>query len=169
MSYDMEFRGEFVVQPPLRPEHLAYLRAFNRTRHMKRDTAVTAALDDAVRLAAGLPVGDEGGYFVGDAGDWGRDVGEGILDYNTPPAAQPGILCNWTPSDDGTAIGWDGQRKFVDWEPWLCYLIEHFLKPWGYTVHGRVEWRGEEWLDVGVLRVRHNVVSVGPEYSELQF
>lgn len=169
MSYDMEFRGEYAVRPPLRAEHLAYLRAFNQSRHMKRDAAVTALLADPVRVAAGLPVGDEGDYFVGDAGNLGKDVGEGILDRNSPPDAQPGVLCHWTPGEDGAAIKWDGQRKFVDWEPWLCYLIEHFLGPWGYEVNGRAEWRGEEWLDVGVLRVRDNVVSVGAEYSELNF
>ncbi len=44
MSCDMEFRGEFVVQPLLCPEHLAYLQAFNRTRHMKWDAAAIARL-----------------------------------------------------------------------------------------------------------------------------
>ena len=169
MSYDMEFRGEFAVQPPLRPEHLAYLRAFNQARHMKRDAAVTATLADPVRLAAGLPVGAEGEYFVGGAPNWGKDTGEGIVEHNTPPASHPDLLCHWTPKGDGTAIEWDGQRKFADWDPWLCYLIEHFLLPWGYVVNGRVEWRGEEWLDVGVLRVRDNVVSAGAEYDELFF
>lgn len=57
----------------------------------------------------------------------------------------------------------------MDWEPWLCYLIDHFLRPWGYVVSGRVEWRGEEWLDVGVLRVRDNEVSVGVQFGDLDF
>lgn len=139
MSCDMAFRGEFAVQPPLRSGHLAYLWVFNRTRHMKRDPAITTSVNDPV------------------------------VERNTPPEAQPGLPCNWTPSEDGAALVWDGHRKFVDWEPWLCYLIDHFLKPWGYTVNGSVEWRGEEWLDVGVLRVRDNEVSVGPDYSELHF
>jgi hypothetical protein len=41
MSYDMVFRGEFAVQSPLPPEHVAYLRAFNRTRRKKRDVVDT--------------------------------------------------------------------------------------------------------------------------------
>jgi hypothetical protein len=57
----------------------------------------------------------------------------------------------------------------MDWEPWLCYLIDHFLRPWGYVVSGRVEWRGEEWPDVGVLRVRDNEVSVGVQFGDLDF
>jgi hypothetical protein len=93
----MEFRREFVVEPPLRPEHLAYLRAFNRTRHMKRDAAVTATLDDPVRLAAGLPVGEEGDYFVGGTPSWDKDVGEGIPDHNIPPAARPGLATLLSP------------------------------------------------------------------------
>lgn len=169
MSYDMEFRGEFAVEPPLRSEHLAYLRAFNRTRHMKRDAVVTELRDDPVRTAVGLPVGTEGEYFVGDAANPWKDSDPGIIAGNDSPATQPSRFCHWTPSEDGTAIIWDGQRKFADWDPWLCYLIEHFLLPWGYVVNGRVEWRGEEWLDVGVLRVRDNVVSAGAEYDELFF
>jgi hypothetical protein len=169
VSYDMEFRGEFGVEPPLRPEHLAYLRAFNGSRRLKRDPVVAASLDDPVRVAAGLPIGAEGEYFVGHAGNWGKESVEGAIVPYAPPASQPGGICCWVPNDDGTALLWDGQRKFMDWEPWLCYLIDHFLRPWGYVVSGRVEWRGEEWLDVGVLRVRDNEVSVGVQLGDLDF
>ena len=38
-------------------------------------------------------------------------------------------------------------------------LIEKFLKPWGYTLNGQVEWSGEESGDLGLLVVKDNVVS----------
>jgi hypothetical protein len=32
------------------------------------------------------------------------------------------------PTDDGTAIEWDGGEKFYDSPEWMTYLIDHFLK-----------------------------------------
>lgn len=71
----------------------------------------------------------------------------------------PGIWCNWVPSNDGTAIVYDGQEKFYHYAEWIQYLIEHFLKPWGYTVNGEVSWFGENRSDVGKIVVKNNVVT----------
>lgn len=164
MGYSTDFYGDFTVTPALKPEHLAYLTKFNQTRRMMRSASITEKRPDPIREAAGLPVGLEGGYFVGEGGDYGQggfgDQKElGITDYNRPPSGQPGLWCKWTPGTDGTCIEWDGGEKFYSYTKWIAYLIKHFLAPWGYTVDGIVEWDGEDQGDVGRIVVNDNVVS----------
>jgi hypothetical protein len=147
----------------LAPEHAAYLRAFNETRRMARDSAIAATLPDPVREGAGLPIGVQGGYFVGGEGYAGQSEDPSVRDYNRPPRGQPGLWCGWTPTDDGTAIVWDGGEKFYSYVEWLEYLIEHFLAPWGYFLDGQMEWQGEEDEDTGVITVHNNVVKAVAE------
>lgn len=66
MGYTTDFSGEFAVTPNLKPEHVAFLQSFNRTRRVARDETIAATLPDPVREAVGLPVGFEGSYFVGE-------------------------------------------------------------------------------------------------------
>ncbi len=49
-------------------------------------------------------------------------------------------------------------EKFYHYTEWLEYIIEHFLKPWGYVLNGSVEWRGEDDADLGVIYVHQNRV-----------
>lgn len=109
--------------------------------------------------AVGLPIGIEGGYFVGAGGFKGEKKDFSILDYNYSPAGQPELWCDWTPTESDEGIEWNRDEKFYQYTKWLEYLIEHFLKPWGYTVSGRVSWQGEEQGDVGVIVVTDNVVT----------
>jgi len=146
----------------LTPEHAAYLKQFNCTRRMRRDPAKVLLLSDPIRAAVGLPVGEEGEYFVGGGGDFGQAHDDSILDYNKPPGAQPGLWCKWRPNEDGTAIVWDGGEKFYDYVAWLEYLIGHFLEPWGYVLNGRMDWQGEQDDDCGTILVRDNQVEPGP-------
>jgi len=139
-------------------EHAAYLHRFSRTRRMTRDPKIAEALPDPFRLAAVLPVGPAAGYFVGSAGYFGQDHDPSVLDSNTPPKGQPGLWCQWVPSDDWTAIVWSGGEKFYDYVPWLKYLIENFLGPWGYHLDGQMKWQGEAAEDRGVIEVRDNTV-----------
>lgn len=69
----------------------------------------------------------------------------------------PGGYCQWTIS--GTTLKWDGEEKFYDYEEWLNYVIEHFIKPSGCVLNGDVEWEGEDGEDVGVMSCRNNVVA----------
>jgi len=126
---------------------------------MKRDAAKTAEREDSIRQAVSLPVGREGGYFVGEGGFMGQDSGPDVLDSNEPPSGQPGLWCHWIPSEDGTAIEWDYGEKFYDYTDWIVYLIHHFLEPWGYVVNGEVEWQGEDPDDIGKIVVKKNMVS----------
>lgn len=71
----------------------------------------------------------------------------------------PGIWCQWVPSADGCGIEWDGGEKFYEYTAWLVYVIENYIKPWGRTLNGSVEWQGEDNGDRGLLVVKDNVVS----------
>lgn len=73
-------------------------------------------------------------------------------------AVMPSHYCQWTPTADGTGIEWDGGEKFYDYTEWLAYIVEHFLRPWGYTLNGSVKWQGEDMDDRGVLIVEDNCV-----------
>lgn len=189
------FYGEFRVEPPLRIEHREYLFMFNRTRRLRRDPVKLADRLDPLRIAAGLPVGLEGAYYVGAgeySGGWGDDS---VLDQNEPPGmpsmhdyvnrdhmteeefsaglraradaahevrmsgnAQPDLWCQWTPTEDGRAIVWDGGEKFDRPYEWIEYLLRHFLVPWGYVVNGRVEWEGAYEGETGLVWVVDNTM-----------
>lgn len=164
MGYTTDFGGKFNLDKPLTNEHKAYLEKFASTRRMKRNESLTEKREDAVRIAAGLPVGTDGAYFVGEGGDFGQGAGVGgddipdLVDYNYPPAGQPSLWCQWVPNDGGTAIIWDGGEKFYSYVEWIEYLIENFLKPWGYVLNGEVEWIGEDPNDRGLIVIDSNVV-----------
>ncbi len=153
MGYQTDFTGQFDLDRQLAPEHAAYLRLFNGTRRMGRRSADTGKRPDPVREAAGLPIGNAGGYFVGADGFAGQEHTDDIVDYNREPTGQPSLWCQWTVADGDTAIVWDGGEKFYGYVEWLVYLIEHFLEPWGYTLNGSVSWFGEERSDVGTIAV----------------
>lgn len=154
MGYTTKFAGRFTLDKPLAPEHAAYLKAFNATRRMKRDAFKAAEMPDPLRDAAGLPLGPDAAYFVGGGGSYGQDRDASVVDYNHEPEGQPGLWCQWTPSEDGAAIEWDQGEKFYYYGEWLAYIVEHFLKPWGYDLSGSVTWQGEEVGDVGTLSVK---------------
>lgn len=161
MGYTTWFEGAFRLDRQLTAEHEHYLAKFAGTRRMKRDAAKTERREDPTRVAAGLPVGADGGYFVGADGAMGQEYGaDDVVDGNGPPEGQPGLWCQWVPSEDGTAIVHDGGEKFYYYEEWLAYLLEHFLGPWGYVVNGAVTWQGEESGDRGRLIVQDNAVRV---------
>jgi hypothetical protein len=146
----------------LRPEHAAYLKAFSETRRIKRDEAIAAGLPDPIRVAAGLPLGREAGYFVGGEGFHGQLDDDSVIDGNRPPRGQPGLWCQWIPDEDGTAIVWDGVEKFYYYGEWLRYLLKHFLAPWGYVLNGEMKWQGEDESDVGTIVVVKNAVDLLP-------
>ncbi len=159
MGYTTDFSGQFDLDKPLTEAHREYLNAFNRSRRMARKAEVADTFPDPRRIAAGLPIGPQGGYYVGRADeDHGQRTDESIISYNNPPEGQPALWCQWTPTDDGTAIVWDDGEKFYQYTEWLAYLIENFLKPWGYVLNGEVEWVGEDPQDIGTIYVKDNEV-----------
>jgi hypothetical protein len=152
MGYTTTFGNGFKLDRPLEKDHCEYLKAFAHIRHMKRDESINRCYDRA-RLDCGLPIGVDGGYYVG-----GDEVSY-VDDYNQPPADQPGLWCQWTPNKEGTEIIWDGNEKFYKYVEWLEYLIQHFLQPWGYVLGGVVSYRGGDHDDCGIITVWDNEVT----------
>ena len=161
MGYTTEFKGHFNLDKPLTREQAAYLRKFSNTRRMRRSAGAAEQLPDPTREAVGLPIGLEGEYFVGGGGLMGQEHDASIAEYNDPPRSQPGLWCHWTVTEDGQGIEWDGGEKFYCYTEWLEYLIAAFLKPWGLSLNGKVNWQGEEIGDIGTITVKDNIVSVG--------
>ena len=175
MGYTTKFRGRVEIHPALNEHEVKYLKEFADTRRMNR------AL---------------GPYFAdtGDSDDpfesHGQKRREDIIDYNSPypgdgagNLAQPGLWCGWIPTDDGTALIWNGVEKFYHPKEWMTYLIDTFLRPgcvidvlfaseptWYYppefqqftcdhVLSGVMEAQGEEYSDRWDLVVRDNIVT----------
>ncbi len=166
MGYTTDFDGQFDVTPAFTPEQVAYLREFAETRRMQRDATIASTLHDPLRSAVGLPIGKEAEYFVGGEGFAGQDNDRSILNYNRGPSTQPGLWCQWTVTDDGAHIEWNGVEKFYNYVEWLEYIVEHFAKPWGRVVSGGVSWQGEEDDDTGVVGVINNTVNAYDNFAQ---
>lgn len=170
MGYTTFFEGAFQLNKPLTPEHKAYLKAFSETRRMRYNSKAEA-YEDPIRQAAGLPFGPGGAFFVGKE----RPCNDPALDFskekflyrgfrwdvgfNAPPPDQPGLWCNWTPNEEGTAIIWNGAEKFHSYNEWLGYLIAVFFEPWGYVLNGEMQFKGEDENDQGTLSVSDNEIN----------
>lgn len=151
MGYTTDFEGSVQIEPPLNQEEIDFLVKFNETRRMSRE---------------------KGPYFVDGDGAFGQDHEGDIIDYNSPPAGQPGLWCQWRPTDDGTALKWDRGEKFYHATDWMEYLIWHFLKPGAFaasalpflqanhTLNGVILAQGEDINDRWKLIVGDNNVSI---------
>lgn len=151
MGYTTDFDGSFDCTPALNEAQIAYLKQFAHTRRMDRNPDIAATLPDPLREAVGLPIGEDGEFFVGGGGSYGQGSDASIRNSNSHPKSQPGLWCQWTPSEDGTQIEWDGGEKFYSYIEWIKYINEKFLKPWGIVLNGSVSWSGEDSGDVGVI------------------
>ena len=157
MGYTTEFNGYFTCTPALNKHQIAYLDKFSEVRHMQRDADKCSNVSDPIRMAVNLPIGDEAEYFVNGSEQHGDKT---ILSYNNPPKNQPGLWCQWHPSEDGETIEWDGGEKFYDYIEWIKYLNENFLRPWGIVISGMVSWQGEGSGDIGVIMAKDGEIRV---------
>lgn len=151
MGYTTDFSGSIAVDPPLNAQEIQFLRKFSETRRMDRT---------------------KGPYFVDGSGFMGQDHEADIASYNSPPPGQPGLWCQWVPTEDGTAIEWNGAEKFYDSAEWMEYLIDHFLKPGcvakdalpflqaNHVCNGAIKAQGEDMEDRWKLIVKANHVAV---------
>ena len=144
MGYTTDFSGRFELNKELSPKMEQYLKLFNETRRMERNT-------DEV-------FGVQGEFFVFGSGDFGQDHEENIVNFNEPPSTQPSLWNQWTPTDDRMGIEWDWGEKFYNYTEWLVYLIHKILAPNGYVLNGVVTWQGEDTGDVGEIFVENNRV-----------
>ena len=151
-NFDIKDINGLSFNPPLTPEHLAYLRRFSQTRRMRRDEEKATALPDPHRERVHLPVGSFGEFFVGGCGFAGQEKDMSVLDQNTPPYAQPDLWCSWCPNEKGTHLEWLGEfstpKDEEDVEKWLNYLVQNFFKKWDYEISGAAKFFDEslqEW------------------------
>ena len=165
MGYTTIFDRTFKLNKRLLDSEAIYLLEFSRTRRMKRNPAILQSIPDPARAAVNLPVGEEGCYFVNQK--WDEDSEVSVVNHNRPPKTQPGLWCKWIPTADGGGIKWSGAEKFYDYVEWLQYIINNFLKPWGYVLRGEVNWQGEREEDVGMILVENNVIILPEDAEEL--
>lgn len=111
MGYHTNYEGRVEISPPLNAAEVAYLRRFNESRRWDRTTGP-------------YDTDDTYAYTRGNAG-----LG------NRPPSGQPELWCPWRPTDDGTALEWDGCEKPYEGEAWMRYLVNHFLRPGAAVQH----------------------------------
>lgn len=72
----------------------------------------------------------------------------------------PSIWCGWAPTPDKLAIVWDKIEKFYSYKEWIIYIIDNFLKPNNYKLHGRVFFQGEKIDDCGYININNNIVTI---------
>ncbi len=159
MGYHTVFDGFFEITPKISEEHRNFINQFNDTRRMQRNSDSADTLSDPIREAVGLPIGEEGGYFVGGSGFQGQGQDDSVTNFNNPPIGQPGLWCQWC-IDLDNELCWDGDEKFENYIQWLAYLMNHFLIPWGYNLNGEVNWEGEDNTDFGIMILENNQLSV---------
>lgn len=161
MGYTTRFTGRITIEPPLNAHEITYLRKFAETRRMHRE---------------------RGPYFVDGTGVFGQNRDPDIIDLNRPDPTQPGLWCQWVPTEDGGALVWDEGEKFYDAAEWMQYLIDHFLRDmakarlhfvasgdsqfakfaFNHVCNGTIEAQGEHPNDRWRLVVTDNVVTVEP-------
>lgn len=148
------------LEPPLTAAQSAYIRAFSKIRHVKRNADAEEKHRDPVRKKAGLPVGKEGAYVVHDQESYGL-----IEDYNTPPDGQPDLYCQWFPEGRQTLV-WKGHpdapEDIYQAGDWLSWIATNILDTWGVKANGMMAWQDREGL--GVVVVKDNDVRE-PEVS----
>jgi len=166
MGYTTEFYGKFELNKPIDQELAQYINRFSNVRHMKRDIKKTKLIyPNWKELCYKGDLGAEGEYLAIYSEDFGQEHTPDIIDYNRQPSTQPGLWCDWIVSDDLESIEWNGMEKFYDYDKWLIYIIDNFLKTNGYILNGEVEFQGEDEDDSGYLIVEDNNVSI--TYKEL--
>ena len=139
MGYTTDFTGSFMIQPHLDEATYQLLYGLGTTRRMKR-------------RRMGKKYGVEGEFYVlGDE--------KNVVDHNQPPRTQPSLWCGWLIQPDHKTIQWNGIEKFYEYEDWLFYIVK-ILKQRGYTMTGRVVWRGEDIPDMGILYLTPSFLTV---------
>lgn len=153
MGYSTDFEGRINIDPPLNQSEIGYLTKFSYTRHMKRT---------------------QGPYFVEN--DPYNEDNTGVIHFNETPKSQPSLWCNFEPTEDGTALVWNGSEKTQYGKEWIEYLINYFLQANEYLVadactyfkdftfnhvcNGELIAQGEDPDDRWKIIVKDNVVTV---------
>ena len=107
MGFSTDFIGHIDIEPPLNDVEMSYLSAFAASRRYDR----------------GDPYDVPGNPRAEDRNGVDTEA------YNRTPPGQPNLWCDWQVCWDGCCITWSGKEKSYSMEPWLRYVIDHFLRP----------------------------------------
>ena len=162
MGYDTYFNGEFELDRLLTDDQREFLDLWLSGDHVARDADLlkSAACSkqnlECLNLLdrLGMEPGEECVNYIGHPND-GAETGH-------DPHSLPGRHCYWQISPRGATISCERGSSFLYVE-WLTYIIEHFIKPWGYTLNGEVYWDGDQNDDRGKIEVIDNVITVYDE------
>lgn len=155
----MEFRGAFKCTPPAEPSHTAYLRKFLAMKHLHRNLSQVMLVPDPLRTAAGLPLGLDGEFFVGD------DLRVGL-----PAGTKPSADCPWEPVIDeaNRLVGLACRKTLIDDADnvqlrleWIKYLLGNLFIPWGYVLDGVVRWHDFHDHLGGAIVLKSNIPYMG--------
>lgn len=168
MGYSTSFCGALVTNVPITestefaPSDFKSITSLNQSQTL----GLINLLSSSRRMQRNLPAnyGIEGEFFVPDnyAKDAGQSEDDSIVNYNNPPRTQPSLWLGWeiVPGNEYYELVWDGTEKFYDYAEWLKYLLTTFFIPKGIILHGIIEWEGEDWGDLGRLKVVNNVLTI---------
>ena len=154
MGYSTDFSGSISIDKPLTEVQLDFFDALSNTRRMQRDTFIIPNGEDELHNRVGLGMGEYGEFYVGDES-------VGVINNNKPAPSQAGLWCglNVTSDEDGkNFIEWNYGEKFYSYVEWMAYIV-NILDGWGYKCNGEIEWCGEESEDLGLIKVKDNVVT----------
>jgi hypothetical protein len=148
MGYTTDFEGVLKLNKKLSEEDYQFLIKLNNSRRMK--------------IHADAKYGVDGEFYVEESSMFGEhsDKKVKVLNINEPPSTQPGLWCQWIPTDDYEGLEWDSNEKAYCMEDWIFYIINRYLAPRGYVVNGLVNAYGEEPGDIWAIRVEDNVVRI---------
>jgi len=144
MGYYTDFQGELKITPTPSIKMKQFLDGLFGTRRVKRNSNL----------------GVEGEFEVFDNNQ------RNIIDNNTPPRTQPGLWCSFEFSNDDTFYPYDG--KNYGYIEWVFYIINKVLKPNGYELNGVFRWRGEDFDDMGTVKVEKNILYVNDDLYTLE-
>lgn len=145
MGYTTEFNGGFKLNKKLDDDTFNLLVGLATTRRMKRNLPEEYGVDGEF-------------YYDPKSKDFGQEEDPSIVNYNIPPSTQPGLWCGWIPTEDGMEIVWNEVEKFYNYVEWLEYLIGKILAPRGYILNGKVDYRGEDFYDLGTIVINNNSI-----------
>ena len=106
MGFTTDFVGHVDIETPLTDTEIAYRLAFAASRRFDR------------RDPYEVPGNPRAESSLGVAPDR----------YNSPAPGQPDLWCDWQVCWDGCCIAWSGNEKSYAMEPWLRYVVNHFLR-----------------------------------------
>ena len=155
IGYTTEFKGSFNLKFNDKTKEEYVVKLVNdlaSTRRVKRDLSKIQDQLDKPYTDYGI----EGEFYTEGKGFMGQDSDPSVLNNNYPPSTQPSLWQQWVINvdNDNYILEWNQEEKFYNYTEWLEYLIEKIFKPCNVSISGSVEYRGEEWSDIGTITIK---------------